>query len=443
MPPRLVPFDPSALRRVLVVGLGVTGRAVADALVRRGVQVLVADDRPDVETPSGTRRIAVADLAAAVAEVDGVAPAPGVARHHPAQRLAEAAGVPILSELDLASAWTDRPVVAVTATNGKTTVTSVITDLLTAAGVDAEMVGNADEPLVAAIDRRGDRPPDRWVVEASSFRLDAVQHFSADVAVWLNFAPDHLDWHPDLADYEAAKARLFDLQRPGGVAIGVASDAVVRRHLADVGATAVLVGPPDGEWRIDDDVLVTPAGPIELGGRPRLGRPHELVDLAAAAAAVAHCGVEPADLIDRIVGFDGLAHRLQVVATVGGVTFHDDSKATTPHATLAALSGFEGAVLIAGGRSKGVDLGELSVLADRLVAVVGIGEAATEVSAAFCGLVPVERASDMDDAVRTARRLARPGGDVVLSPACASFDAYPGYAARGDDFARAVAELDR
>ncbi len=444
MPPSLVPFAVADLRRVLVVGLGVTGLAIVEALRRRDVEVLVADDRADAAAPSGVERIDVDSLEEAVASVDAVVPAPGVPRHHPVYPAAAAAEVPIVSELDLAAAWTNRPSVAVTGTNGKTTVTELIGRMCVTSGLDAEIVGNADEPWVAAIDRRGDRPPDLWIVEASSFRLDAVQHYRADVAVWLNFAPDHLDWHPDLDDYRAAKARLLQLQSAGDVALGDAADPVVRAELDGAPARRELVGAPDGDWRIDGDVLLTPTGPIDLRAVPPRHGPHDLVDLAAAAGASRHLGVAVEAIVDVIDSFEGLRHRLEHVARRHDIDYYDDSKATAPHATIAALRGFDGAVLIAGGRNKGLDLTELRAVAGHLRAVVAIGDAASEVDAAFDGLVPVTTATSMRDAVMAATSAASPGGAVVLSPACASFDWYRDYGERGDDFARIVTEeLDR
>lgn len=439
MPPHLVAYRVDDLRRVLVVGLGVTGRAVAAALVARGVEVSVADDRNSAKTPPGTTRLPADGLDAALAEVDAVHPAPGIARSHPIYAAARRRGRPIISELDLASAWTDRPSVTVTGTNGKTTVTTLIQQMCAADGIDAELVGNNDEPWVAAIDRRRP-PPDLWVVEASSFRLDAIQHHRADVAVWLNFAPDHLDWHGDLADYEAAKRRLLDLQAPEAIALGAADDATVRRHLDTAPARTELVGEPDGRWRIDGTVLVTPTGPVELGALPQRRGPHDLVDLAAAAAAAHHAGVSVPAIAEVVRSFAGLPHRLQHVARRGGVDFYDDSKATAPHASVAALRGFDAAVLVAGGRNKGLDLTELREVADHLRVVIAIGEAAEEIRAVFDGLVPVVMADSMADAVRRGADLAEPDGAVVLSPACASFDWYRDYRERGADFTRLARE---
>ncbi len=438
MPPELVPFTVSDLGRVLVYGTGATGAAVAAALRRRNVEVVTADDRADaaadVPAPGPDA------LDALVAGVDAVAPAPGVPRRHPLFGAAARHRRPIVSELDLAEAWSDVPVVAVTGTNGKTTVCSLVTEILRSGGVDAELAGNNDEPLVAAVDRRGVDRPDAFVVEASSFRLDPVQHFRPAVAVWLNLAPDHLDWHPHLDDYVAAKARITARQRSGDTLVVPVDDPVVRDAVAGTAATIVTFG-PGGDWDVSADRLRGPAGTVPFAAPLERDRPHERTDAAAAAAASSALGVGPDTVAGAVAAFRGVAHRLMPVGRIDGVVYYDDSKATSPHATLAALSGFVSAVLIAGGRNKGLDLGELRAGARAVRHVVAIGEAAGDVAAAFDGLVPVTTAGSMADAVAAARSAASPGDAVLLSPACASFDWYSDYGARGDDFARAVAAL--
>ena len=445
--------------KVLVVGLGVTGGAVARALIAHGHDVVAADDSP------GQAALAVADelglnlsvapdsdeLAALVAAADAVVPAPGLPARHPVFARARAARVPVLSEFDLAVRWDDRPLLAVTGTDGKTTVTTLVRDMLAASGLAAVAVGNTPVPLVAAID---DPSTDVFVVEASSFRLEHSQRFAPAVATWLNFAPDHLDSHHDLASYEAAKARIWRDQSAAQVAVGNADDPVVARHLAaaparhvtfslcdDGGADFRLVGGlgPDGR-------LVGPGNGHALVEIARVGElprafPHDIANGLAAAATALAGGANAEGVRRGLLEFRGLPHRVALVGEAGGVRFYDDSKATTPHAAATAIAGFESVVLIAGGRNKGLDLGGLAASASSIRAVVAIGEAAPEVAAAFDGVRPVVRAGSMDEAVRAAVELARPGDAVLLSPGCASFDWYGSYGERGDDFARAVREV--
>jgi UDP-N-acetylmuramoylalanine--D-glutamate ligase len=438
----------------LVVGLGVTGTAVARALAARGEDVVLVDDRP-----GDAARALAAELGAELAEAPdegalrrlvraagAVLPAPGLPARHPVFGLAAGAGVPVLSEFDLAARWDRRPVLAVTGTDGKTTVTTLVRDMLETSGMAAAAVGNTDVPLVAAID---DPTVDVWVVEASSFRLDHSQRFAPDVGTWLNFAPDHLDSHPDLAAYEAAKARIWRDQSADQVAVGNAEDPVVAPHLARAPGRRVAFGiGPAGEAplpldaRVEDGVLVGP-GDVELVRLDDMPRrlPHDVANaLAAAATALAGGATVPA-VGSVLRAFRGLPHRVALVGEAGGVRYYDDSKATTPHAAVAGVSGFDSVVMICGGRDKGLDLRDLTRAGERVRAVVAIGEAADAVAAAFEGVRPVHRAGSMDDAVRTAAGLAAPGDAVVLAPGCASFDWYRSYGERGDDFARAVREV--
>ncbi|MEZ5167905.1 MAG: UDP-N-acetylmuramoyl-L-alanine--D-glutamate ligase [Acidimicrobiales bacterium] len=431
--------------RVLLVGMGVTNRAVAGALLRRGHSVVAVDDRPDdilrgaaadlgvelVEAPSPA---IVTEL---VAGVDFVVPAPGLPEVHPAFTAATSSGTSVVSELDLAAIWDDRPVVAITGTNGKTTVVELVLDSLTRSGIAAVAAGNTDVPLVAAID---DPTVDVFVVEASSFRLGPVTAFAPRVGTWLNFAPDHLDIHRDLAAYESAKARVFSSLAPGGIAVANAADPVVMRHVPS-DREVVTFGGGNGDWRREGDKLVGPDGPFLTADRLWRSLPHDIEDVLAVAATVAAIGGSVEAVAAAAEHFRGLPHRVTPVGEIDGSTYYDDSKSTTPHATVAALRGFDSVVLIAGGRNKGVDLGELAAGGGHVHAVVAIGDAADEVAEVFNATHPVVRADNMDDAVAAARVLAVGGRPVLLSPACASFDWYGNYGERGDDFARVVRTL--
>lgn len=432
-----------------MVGLGVTGLAVARALRQRDEPVVAVDDRPSAATLSTADELGLEVMAAPtrdrLAELTraavAVLPAPGLPAQHPLFELARAAEVPVLSEFDLAARWDDRPLLAVTGTDGKTTVTTLVCAMLEASGLTAGAVGNTPVPLVGAID---DPAVDVFVVEASSFRLDHSQRFAPAVGTWLNFAPDHLDNHRSLDEYERAKARIWRDQDTDQVAIGNADDPVVARHLAVARARRVSFGlqadagyrVADGELVSDDDTIICAVEDL------RRAYPHDLLNALAAAATALNGGATLAGVRAALVAFAGLPHRVTLVGEAGGVRYVDDSKATTPHAVLAAVGGFESVVLICGGKNKGLDLGVLAGAADRLRAVVAIGEAAEEVVTVFAGAseptVPVQVAGSMDEAVELARGFARSGDAVLLSPGCASFDWYGSYAERGDDFARAV-----
>jgi len=437
------------LSPLLVYGLGVTGRAVARALVGRGEAVVLGDDRPgDVaEALAGELGAAVhragdpVSAAELVASVAAVVPAPGVPEHHPVIAAALAAGVPVRSELDLAQAWEGsrpqpRPFLAITGTDGKTTVTTMVTEILRRAGRRAEAVGNTEVPLVAALD--GDA--EVFVVEASSFRLRFCERFHPVVGAWLNLAPDHLDWHPSVEAYADAKARLWQAQRDGDVAIGALDDPIVAAHLRQAPARRVGFSVRDAgaAYRVEGEVLTGPRGPILPVARLPRALPHDVANALAAAATALEAGVALEAVQEGLVAFRHPPHRVAFVAEHAGIRWYDDAKATAPHATVAALRSFDRVVLIAGGRNKGLDLGELAVEAARLRGVVAIGEAAPAVVAALREVAPVTTASSMDAAVAEAARLAGPGDVVLLSPGCASYDWYPNYGARGDDFVRAV-----
>jgi UDP-N-acetylmuramoylalanine--D-glutamate ligase len=431
----------------LVLGLGVTGAAIVAALRDRGLTPTVVDDAPTdgarararslgIELIAGPDRAALAQL---VGDATSLLPSPGVPESHPVFALAAEHRLPTHSEFDLAAVWDQRPLLAVTGTDGKTTVTTLVTAMLRASGVHAVDAGNTEVPLVAAID---DPTIEVFVVEASSFRLAISDRFAPHVATWLNFAADHLDAHTDLAAYEAAKARIFANLTPDDIAIVNADDPVVMARAAGVTRRETFGMRDPADWRFDGQRLLTPNGDVIVAAE-ELWRalPHDISNTLAAAATAMAGGAQLDGIRSAARAFTGLPHRISLVGEAAGVRWYDDSKSTVPHATLAAVEGFESVVLIAGGRNKGIDLAPLATAAPKLRAVVGIGDAAGEIEAAFAGVKPVAVADSMNDAVAVAHRFAQPGDVVLLSPACASFDWYRSYAERGDDFARAVREL--
>jgi UDP-N-acetylmuramoylalanine--D-glutamate ligase len=438
------------------MGMGRTGQAIARHLLVRGVRVAVVDDAPtdEARVAAGVLGLVLVErpdaetLADMVVRSDLVVPSPGVPAAHPVYRLARAVGVPIRSEVELAWSWSTLPLVAVTGTNGKTTVTSLVAEMLTASGIAAMAAGNIGLPLCDAI---GNEDLRVIVAEVSSFQLAFAEAFRPLVSVWLNLAPDHLDWHGDLDAYVAAKARIWAKQGPTDVAVVNADDPVVMAQAASAPARLVTFGltaravdfgvsPAEGDQG-HAGFLRGPEGPFfEVSRLPR-SLPHDVANALAASAAALAAGATFEGVRAALAGFAHLPHRLALVAYAGGVRWYDDSKATNPHAAAAAVEGFDSVVLIAGGRNKGLDLSALAQGAERIRAVVAIGEAAPEVAAAFAGIRPVSVAGSMDDAVAAAAAVARTGDVVLLSPGCASFDWYRSYAQRGDDFARAVSAL--
>ncbi|MDP9452418.1 MAG: UDP-N-acetylmuramoyl-L-alanine--D-glutamate ligase [Actinomycetota bacterium] len=437
--------------RALVVGLGVAGEAAARRLAERGWSVTVVEDRPGDASRARSASLAergvpthehpdATTMARLVADADLVVPSPPVPPTHPAITVALARGLPVWSEFELAARWSSLPLVAITGTNGKTTVTTLVERMLVGSGRRTVAAGNNDLPLVDAL--ANEARLDLVVVEASSFRLQFTERFCPAVAAWLNQAEDHLDWHGSMEHYASAKARVWAAQGPDQVAVANAEDPAVMAAAASVRSRLVTFGLARGDWRVDAGRLVGPDGATLLEvAELRRALPHDLVNALAAAATALAAGASPDAVRATLPEFRGLPHRLTLVAEHAGVAYYDDSKATDPHAALSAVAGFDSVVLLAGGRNKGLDLSVLKGVASRLRAVVAMGEAAGEVVRVFDGLVPVYVAAAMDEAVAVAGSLARPGDAVLLSPACASFDWYSSYTQRGDDFVRAVGEL--
>lgn len=429
-------------KRVVVLGLARSGEAATRALLDLGARVRVLDAADTPAHRERAARVAAAEVIlgrtdAEDIEGDLIVASPGIAWTSPWIKAAEAGSIRVWSEIELAYALGARPVIGITGTNGKTTATEMATACLREAGRDPIAAGNIGTPLVDVVNHAC------VVAELSSFQLQGIEAFRVPVAVLLNIANDHLDLHGTFDAYARAKGRIFENQTPDDAAIvhddatcrGVAS---TRGHLVAFDEDTL----PDGGAGIDDGWIVVPQGRVmPVADLPAQHRPMRADAIAAAAAACA-AGAPPDACARALRAYRPAPHRVEVIAEIDAVTYINDSKATDPHATLAALEGLQDVVLIAGGRNKGLDLGELTGAAARLRAVVSIGEAAAEIEEAFSATgVHVERARDMEEAVERARGLARAGGVVLLSPACASFDMFDGYAARGDAFRAAVERI--
>jgi UDP-N-acetylmuramoylalanine--D-glutamate ligase len=446
---------------VVVLGLGVTGDAVVRHRAAAGDEVIVVEDAPGDDAYRDRRAAAMATgadvvehpdpdrLVSLVGHSDLLVPSPGVNERHPAIEAARQAGVAIRAEVDLASELATargKSLVAVTGTNGKTTVTTLICSMLNESGIAATAAGNIGLALLDAVDAASAV----LVAEVSSFQLAfTTEAFRPRVAVLLNVAPDHLDWHGSFERYAAAKARVFAHQGPGDVLVFNRDDEVAARLAMDAPSRRVAFSITNGVgvFHMEDGALVDTAGEriAVLSNPPFTSASHDHANALAATAAALEVGATNAGITRALDDYPRLHHRVARVGNAGGVQYYDDSKATNPHATLSAVRGFDRidgqVVLVAGGRNKGLDLSGLRELAPQLRGVVAIGEASDDVEAAFAGAVPTARASSMKEAVAFAARRAQPGDVVLLSPACASFDWYPSYAARGDDFAHEVARL--
>ncbi|MCF8081448.1 MAG: UDP-N-acetylmuramoyl-L-alanine--D-glutamate ligase [Desulfobacterales bacterium] len=449
-------------KNIVVVGLGVTGRAVARFAKSRGASVCVADSGDadalaeaaaemnalGVKTQIGPHRSEIFTGA------DLIVVSPGVSENLAPLRTAAGSGVPVIGEIELACRFMTTPMVAVSGTNGKTTVTSLVGEMLRHSGRSVFVGGNIGDPLIGYIQRGQDA--EIAVVEVSSFQLDTADRFHPKVAVMLNVAEDHLDRYPDSAAYAASKARLFRNQEPADTAVFNASDPVVRAMAESCAARRLFFGGQEallkeaaGSALMTDETLVVRMGgavaeEISLAGFRLRGR-HNRENAAAAVLAALAAGADFDAVRTALDAFAGLPHRLQWVGTVKGVDFYDDSKATNVDAVKRALETFSSpVVLLLGGRDKDTDLSSLAgIAAGRVKRAVVMGEAAARLASVLSPVVPVTEAASMAEAVNAAFADSRPGEAVLLSPACASFDWYENYARRGEDFCRAVEAIER
>lgn len=447
----------SVEQTTLVFGLGVAGMAVASALHKRGETVILADDEFTKEHGDFARTlncefVDMSDEKLAVSilqRINRLAPAPGISESHHVITAARQMGLTIASELELAYNFEEqrnggpRPMLGITGTDGKTTTTLMTAAMLHAAGHKSMAVGNTDTPLIAALDT----DTQVFAVECSSFRLANCQHFRTRASVWLNIAPDHLDWHTSMESYSLAKAQLWAHTRAGDVAVAPADDARILQIAQQSTARTVTFGSVQGDYHAQDGRLNSPHGAIMNISDMKRAMPHDITNALAAAAISIESGlVEPSHVAKALAEFDNAPHRIEYVETIDGVKWFNDSKATSPHASAVAINSFQNIVLIAGGRNKGLDLSELADQPKRMKAVVAIGDDAPEIEKAFDGVCRVVRGGSMQEAVQLARTLAVSGDVVLLSPACTSYDWYNNYMERGEDFMQCVrneAKLNR
>lgn len=448
-------------KKVLVLGLGDTGFSAARFLSRRGAQVRVADSRA---APPHAGRLraelpqAAIDCGPFRAEsfegAQMVVVSPGISVSEPLIRKAQRSGIPVVGDIELfarALPAENRPrVLAITGTNGKTTVTAMTGAICKEAGLAAEVAGNIGPPALEALmacEEEG-RKPGVWVLELSSFQLETTESLAPDAAAVLNVTEDHLDRYPDVSRYAEAKARIFQgagvqvLNRDDGYSMRMARPG---RRVTSFGLDAPgkageygLVERADGPWLARGETLLMPVSELKLTGR------HNTANALAAFALASAIEAPDAASVRALGKFQGLPHRVQWVAEVNGVAFYDDSKGTNVGATVAALSGMtQKVVLIAGGDGKGQDFSPLRSAVERQArAVTLIGRDAGRIAAALAGSgAPVQRAAGMEEAVQESFAAARPGDAVLLSPACASFDMFRDYAHRAEVFVAAVRKL--
>ncbi|MGQ7793547.1 UDP-N-acetylmuramoyl-L-alanine--D-glutamate ligase [Faunimonas sp. B44] len=446
-------------KTVAVFGLARSGLATVRAAVEGGARVIAWDDRDPARASAaaiGAACSAFADWP--WAELECLVLAPGIPlthpKPHPVVAAARAAGVAIVCDIELL--WREAAgrsrFVAITGTNGKSTTTALIGHVLAEAGLAVEVGGNIGR---AALDLAAPAEGRVYVLEMSSYQLDLTERFRPDVAVWLNLTPDHLDRHGDMAGYRRAKERIFANMMPGDTAvIGVdepvmADVAAAQRCRAGAAVETVTVVPgTDATWRVDGNAgLLRDGRPVaELSDLPTLRGAHNRQNAATAFATGRALGLAPETIHEAMRSFPGLAHRMEIVARRGRVVFVNDSKATNADAAAKALATFDPIYWIAGGLAKSGGIEDLAPFFPRIAKAYLVGAAADAFSATLAGRVPHVIAGDLQTAVTMAAEDAALDGSaesaVLLSPACASFDQFADFEARGEAFRRAVAGLD-
>lgn len=443
--------------RVLVYGLGKSGISSAHLLSHHKVPFGFYDDTEKADYQSLSKSIRWKDVPVqfggltpeSLVEYDLVVVSPGVPAHAANVQLIQEAGLPIISEIELAYAFANAPIIAVTGTNGKTTTVTMADQLLKKAGLKSVATGNIGYPFCQAV---MEPAPDYFVLEVSSFQLYFTTHFHPKVAGITSFAPNHLDWHGDEADYFASKLKIAANQVRSDTAIYPAGHAQIKKALAKGKAKRLGCGPRGQVTYSPKDHTITrtlPSGKKQVWAKLAdivEGLPYDFRCASEAAQMVAAIaialGVKPAAFRAMLKEFRPLQHRIERVAQKHGVTWVNDSKSTSVDATIFALKKYtEPVVLMLGGRDKGLAFADVLPASKNVKAVIAFGEARDKIAREIGQKLPIHKEKDLPSAIARARKLAKSGDVVLFSPACASYDQFKNYEERGDTFRKIVSEL--
>jgi len=443
-------------KKVVVVGMARSGLAAAEFLSKRGASVKVSDKRPEEELKAEVEFLRRNDIAYEVGghversflDADLVVVSPGVPFRLPVLQRAFESGKEVIGEVELASRFLRGRVIGITGSNGKTTTTTLVGEMLKTSGFSTQVGGNIGTALTSLVDQS--TPETITVIELSSFQLEAIPTFRPDIAVLLNITPDHMDRYDSFDDYARAKLNILKNQRPSDCAVLNLEDDILRRSGESIGSRAFWFSTrsevrqgtyADGEQFIfcsaTQKETVARLGEIQLRGR------HNLENIAAAITAARLVDAPTTFIAETLRRFQGVEHRLELVAEINGVKFYNDSKATNTDATIKALESFKGGILlILGGRDKGSDFRVLrSLVKERVKNLIILGEASEKIGHQLSGLVPITQAENLEVATQMAFEKARPGDVVLLAPACASFDMFQNYEHRGRVFKESVQRL--
>lgn len=447
-------------KRVLVVGLGKSGIAAAHFLQSRGARVTVSDSKAEAqlrgEIPALLEKGIIVETGGhgerTFRDQELIIISPGVPYDVPQLVQARQLGVPVIGEVELASRFLQGKIVAITGSNGKTTTTTLTGEILEHDGKEVLVGGNIGRPVIAMAP---ESKPETWnVLEISSFQLETIEKFKPHIAAILNITADHLDRHRSMEAYITAKARIFENQADGDFAVLNADDAVCAdlgkalkrsrvawfsRKRADLQSGASVRAEKIFFRGAAKEMEIMPVSEIPLKGA------HNLENVLAAVCIAALAGCAPERIREAVRNFKAVEHRLEFVATIHGVQYYNDSKATNVDATIKAIESFPANLhLVLGGKDKGSDYSVLKdLLRERVKRVYTIGAAAEKIESQIAGAVPIERSGTLEAAVQRAAELAESGDVVVLAPACASFDQFENYEHRGRVFKQAVATLAR
>ena len=452
-------------KNITVVGLGKTGMALARFLKNRGAEVVVTDMAAEENLGPHVQKLRQLDIALEAGrhqpetfeQADLIVLSPGVPHTIAPVARAQETGTVVMGEIELAARFIEEPIVAVTGTNGKTTTTELIGDMLKRSGLDVFVGGNIGNPLIGYIDQS--HRADAIVAEISSFQLDTIDRFRPQIAVLLNITVDHLDRYPDFEAYAASKMRIFENQQTSDIAVLNSSDPLVHSLTADLKNKKLMypqAGADENGAVINGSRIsfqINDHGPLDVSSqdqwsldlsRIKLRGRHNLENACAAGLAAIAAGARPQAIQEALEQFHGGAHRLEYLDTVDDVEFFNDSKATNVDAVIRAVQCFsQPVVLIMGGLDKGGNfepLGDFFHGHDKNLIVMG--QAAGLIQTALEDSTSTVLATSMAQAVNQARQAASPGDVVLLSPGCASFDMYDNYAQRGDDFRQEVMNLN-
>jgi len=451
-------------RRVLVVGLGRSGVAAARLLQAQGAHVTVTDQKSQDELKEQVAALSGLPIrfqlgrheTSSLLSVDLVVISPGVPIHQPLIQATEARGIPVIGEIELAADFISSPILAITGTNGKSTTTTLVGEILKTAGKRVFIGGNLGRPLSEAVGLNSSQVGSPWdfvVAEVSSFQLERVKTFRPKIAAYLNLTPDHLDRHGTLKAYAMLKARLFENQGPEDFAVLNADDPEVHRTGQSLRSQIVWfsrmrpVDPPLGHGiYLDGPDLVSTIGrkrSVLQRSDLRLRGVHNLENVLAAMAVAQLAGCDDDAIAKALRQFSGLEHRLEWVRTKDGVTYINDSKGTNIGAAIRSLESFsEPIIWIAGGREKGTDFSVLrEIIQSRVKEAIFYGEARDKLRKALDGTTRIKETEKLSEAVVLAASVAAPGEVVLLSPACASFDQFRDFEERGKAFKDAVKSL--